>query len=94
MTAIRLWRDGHAAAHAGGVAKEQWRKEWCGWAVPTHPNVMVLVFVSIPIMVLVLLLATVPGLWAARFEDTERRQRERHLRAIEGTPTQGLPRAA
>lgn len=55
---------------------------------------MVLVFVSIPIMVLVLLLATVPGLWAARFEDTERRQRERHLRAIEGTPTQGLPRAA
>lgn len=55
---------------------------------------MVLVFVSIPIMVLVLLLATVPGLWAARFEDTERRQTERHLRAIEGTPTQGLPRAA
>lgn len=55
---------------------------------------MALVFVSIPLMVLALLIATVPGIWAVRIEAAEQRRAERRVRIVAGVPERELPKAA
>lgn len=45
-------------------------------------------------MLLVLAIATVPGIWAALIEADERRRREQRLHVISGTPEREVPKAA
>ncbi len=50
--------------------------------------------VSIPIMLLILAIATVPGTWAVLIEAAERRRQEQRPHVITGAPEREVPKAA
>lgn len=59
------------------------------------PKAMALLIATIPLMVLAILIATVPGFVALRYEAAERRQAEqRRLTLVEEAPELELPQAA
>lgn len=63
-----------------------------GWC--SRPTEVALVLVSIPIMLLILAIATVPGTWAVLIEAAERRRQEQRPHVITGAPEREVPKAA
>ena len=55
---------------------------------------MALLIATIPVMVLAILIATVPGIVALRYEAAERRQAEQRPTLVEQPPEVELPKAA